>query len=189
MFNLPEKIIVFDTEYTTWQGAQERNWSGENEYREIVQVGAVKVETDNFKELDSFSVFVKPKINPELSAFFTELTGITQEEVDKEGIDFKTAIEQFSRWSGDLSLYSWKGGDDDVLMENCRLLGITFPFEGSRFGTIGKVFQENGVSIENYMSSTIIEAFGKKTTHRGHNALNDARTIVDGLKELSREGI
>ena len=40
---LPEKFIIFDTEYTAWEGSQERNWSGDNEYMELVQIGALKV--------------------------------------------------------------------------------------------------------------------------------------------------
>ena len=68
MFNLPKKIVVFDTEFTAWEGSLERDWRGEDEYREIVQIGAVIVETDNFDELDSFSVFVKPKVKRVKSA-------------------------------------------------------------------------------------------------------------------------
>ena len=31
-----KEIIVFDTEYTTWEGAMARQWTGPNEYRELV---------------------------------------------------------------------------------------------------------------------------------------------------------
>ena len=40
---LPEKFIIFDTEYTAWEGSQERNWSDDDEYMELVQIGALKV--------------------------------------------------------------------------------------------------------------------------------------------------
>ena len=42
MLKLPPTIVLLDTEYTTWEGAQDRNWSGLNEHREIVQIGAIK---------------------------------------------------------------------------------------------------------------------------------------------------
>ena len=41
--SLPETFIIFDTEFTAWKGSQERDWSGENEERELVQIGALKV--------------------------------------------------------------------------------------------------------------------------------------------------
>lgn len=40
---LPETFIIFDTEYTSWEGSQERNWNGENEFRELVQISAIRV--------------------------------------------------------------------------------------------------------------------------------------------------
>ena len=75
MFGLPGKVVIFDTEYTTWEGAMERNWSGPGEYKEIVEIGAVLVETDNFSEVDTFSAYVKPVKNPKLSELFINLTG------------------------------------------------------------------------------------------------------------------
>jgi inhibitor of KinA sporulation pathway (predicted exonuclease) len=186
MFNLPKKIVVFDTEFTAWEGSLERDWRGEDEYREIVQIGAVIVETDNFDELDSFSVFVKPKVNPKLSEYFTNLTKITQKEVNEEGIDFETAINRFSEWSGDLHLYSWGKGDQKAFKESSKLANIELPFKELRFHTVKDIFSDNGISTEGYMSSTIIEAFGKKPAREGHDALNDAMTIVDALKELKK---
>ncbi len=181
-----DKIIVFDTEYTTWEGALERKWSGPNEYREIVQIGAVKINTANLSSIDIFSVFIKPVKNPLLSDYFTSLTGITQKDVDIGGLSFAEAHEKFYRWSDGLDLYSF-GTDGEVLAENCKLFNITPLFEQRRFYVIKEIFKAHGIPADNYMSSTIIEAFGHKKTREGHNALNDALTIVDGLKLLTQK--
>ena len=187
MFDLLEKIVIFDTEFTTWEGAMERGWSGPNEHREIVQIGALLAETENFTELDSFNVFVKPKINPKLSEFFIELTGIAQEMVDDKGIDFKDALEKFHRFARDYPLYSWGGtGDPAVIRENCEMNSIAFPFEEARFFSSSAVFETRGVSTEGYTSGTIVKALGKEVHQRGHNALNDVRTTLEGLKQLKK---
>ena len=91
---LPEKFIIFDTEYTAWEGSQERNWSGVNEYMELVQIGALKVvkTSRTIKIVKKFNIYIKPKKNPELSEYFINLTGITQNMVDKKAITF---IQQF----------------------------------------------------------------------------------------------
>lgn len=180
MFGLPPKIIVFDTEYTSWEGAQERRWSGPNEYREIVQIGAVRVRTNTFQELDSFSAFVRPVRNPKLSDFLINLTGISQEIIDSKGSDFSSAIAKFLKWTAREELYAF-GHDGNVLEENAKLLGVGFPFKMSRFHDIKELFTAHGIPADDYMSSTIVRAFGREPKRSGHDGLNDARTIVDGL--------
>ena len=182
-FILPPIIVVFDTEFTAWEGSLERNWSGSNEYREIVEIGAVRVDTREMSERDTFKTYVRPVKNPELSAYFTELTGISQEIVDREGVDYPTAILRFAEWCRDTPIYSW-GNDGDVLRENCGLLGTPFPFEPSRFFDASDIFRKAGIPEEQYKSSTIIRAFVKEPIRRGHEALNDARTIMAALREL-----
>src|SRR3989338_11023344 len=109
MFGLPPTIVVFDTEYTSWEGAQARKWSGPNEYREIVQIGAVRVDasTPDFKEVDSLLIYVKPVKNPTLSQYFIDLTGITQETVDTRGVTLAEAVQKFYTWSAGYTCYSW----------------------------------------------------------------------------------
>jgi len=125
MLDLPEKIIIFDTEYTAWAGSAEYNWSRPNEYREIVQIGAILVDTKQLSEIDNINLFVKPVKNPILSEYFTNLTGIKQKDIDENGIYFKEATLKFFSWCGSYPIYSY-GGDE----ENClkitvfRLIGI-----------------------------------------------------------------
>lgn len=181
---LPVQFILFDTEYTAWEGAQERKWTGPNEHREIVQIGAIRVNGKTLAEGgDPFDVFVKPVRNPTLSTFFTNLTGITQETVERDGVDFSSAINRFAAWSGELPLASW-GNDPMMLAENCHLAQIPFPFRPERFFDIRTVFGAGGIRADQYYSSTIVRAFGKEPERRGHSGLNDSRTILDGLRLL-----
>lgn len=187
MFALPAKFVIFDLEWTTWEGALERNWNGPGEFREVVQIGAVLVEAENLAEADTFDVLVQPKKNPILSDYFMELTGITQEMVGREGIEFEEAMGQFASWCDRYPLYSWSKdnpGDPNVLGENCKFAGIAFPFEKSRFSSMQEFFKKYGVPAERYASGTIVRAFGKEPVRHQHNALNDARTTLDGLREL-----
>lgn len=184
MLELLPEVILFDLEYTAWEGSQERNWSGDNEFREVVQIGAIKIETETFTELDSFSWFVKPLKNPTLSKYFKDLTGVNQEQVDLEGVKLESMLDNFKKWCGTLPIYSF-GGDEGVLKENIQLLGIDFSFQAFNFNDVRELFNKYGVNAEDYMSSTITEAFGVKSPYKGHDALNDSRTIALGLKLLS----
>jgi len=184
MLDLPEKIIIFDTEYTAWAGSLEYHWSRPNEYREIVQIGAILVDTKQLSEIDNINLFVKPVKNPILSEYFTNLTGIKQKDIDENGIYFKEATLKFFSWCGSYPIYSY-GGDEENIEENCGFSGIPFPFNRSKFYDIKDLFKNNGVPVDRYQSGNIIEAFGKKATLRNHNALNDSRILLDGLRELS----
>lgn len=179
----PKQVVIFDTEYTTWEGAFERNWDRPGEYQEIVQIGAVRVDVEDLAERDSIVICIKPVKNPKLSAYFISLTGVTQRTVDENGITYADALKQFMEWSEGLPLYSW-GGDREVMKGNAALVGIPFPVEDTRFFDVRKIFQEHGISVEDYMSSTIPTAFGEESAENAHDALNDARSILRGLHLL-----
>ena len=161
----------------------QRQWSGPNEYREIVQIGAILVETENFQELDAVTLFVNPVKNPQLSEFFINLTGITQEELNREGTDYAAALEKFAAWSNGLELHCF-GIDGQVMKENADLIGVDFPFEMSRFKNLREFFKQYGIPADDYMSSTLVQAFGKKNERREHNGLADARNLADALRLL-----
>ena len=93
---------IFDLEFTAWEGSAARGWSGPDEYREIVQIGAVRVDGGNaFAEVDRFTAYVRPVKNPVLSDYFVSLTGITQADVDRHGVSFPEALAAFSEFVGD----------------------------------------------------------------------------------------
>ena len=52
------QIVIFDTEYTSWDGAQESGWICENQYREIVQIGSIIVDWPSCTVVDSLDIFV-----------------------------------------------------------------------------------------------------------------------------------
>ena len=116
-------ITVFDLEYTAWECSMARQWMTPGEYREVVQIGAVKLNADTFAEIDAFDVLVRPRINPQLSPYFQNLTGITQEAVTRGGVDFADAYARFLNFAGDAPIAAF-GRDEQVLLDNLRLYGI-----------------------------------------------------------------
>ncbi|MEX0917660.1 MAG: 3'-5' exonuclease [Candidatus Paceibacterota bacterium] len=186
METLPQEFVIFDTEFTAWEGSQERNWSGENEYREVIQIGAVKIR--DLREVNSFLVYVKPERNPTLSEYIIELTGITQQDIETQGVPYPVAQSEFHAWCGPLQIGSF-GTDAEVLLRNAELTGIPFPFRNDAFFNIREVLEEHGVDTTGYMSSTIPRAFGIEPPPDGHNALNDARSILLALSEARIQGV
>jgi len=180
---LPEDFVSFDTEYTTWPGAKERKWGGPDEHREIVQIGAVRV--FDLREIGTFTCYVRPRLNPQLSPYFIKLTGISQETIDANGVDFIEAIERFKDWTLGLPLFSW-GDDLGVISENALLLSIPLPIPRERATDVRTIFDEHGIDTNLYHSSSIPRAFGEEPPPHAHDALNDARSIVQGLCALRK---
>ena len=79
---LDRGVVIFDLEYTAWEGSLGRDWSLEDEHREIVQIGAVRLEADTLDELDALECLVRPVMNPVLSDYFAALTGITNADLE-----------------------------------------------------------------------------------------------------------
>ena len=101
---LPETFIIVDTEFTSWDGSQERNWSEEFEHRELVQISALKIE--NMILMDCINLYVKPKINTKLSNYFINLTGIENRTIRLLGLDFENAISKLYDLSENLPIFS-----------------------------------------------------------------------------------
>ena len=122
---MANEIIIYDLEYTTWRGAIERNWSKKNEIREITWIAAILVDVNMLREIDSFDCIIKPTINPVLSEYFVDLTGLTQERVDKEGTSFGEGVRAFQRFVN-LRPIVCHGWDIVAFLENFQLNNLKF---------------------------------------------------------------
>ena len=113
-------ITVFDLEYTAWECSMARRWLAPGEFKEVVQIGAVRMDADSFKVLAEFDVLVRPRINPILSPYFEKLTGITTAMVARTGCDFEMAYGRFLNFAGTSPIAAF-GRDERVLEGNMRL--------------------------------------------------------------------
>lgn len=195
-FTTQSEVVIFDTEFTTWEGAMERKWSGENEHRELVQLAAQKINLQDNQVIGSFEMLVKPHINPKLSEYFIDLTHVTQEQVDTDGVLFAEMYEQFMTWAGGLKKYSFSqtfgsASDMGVLKENIALYNLPIVLPEDEFGTVTGVFQAAGIDTAAYNSGKLYQAFGIELSGHQHNAMHDVDSIVASLfkvKERWLEG-
>ena len=80
-----DRLVVFDTETTGIEFGRDR----------IIEIGAVALE--NGAERGDFNALVRLPAGQTLPTFITELTGITDEQLDREGVDDRAAAEGFCR--------------------------------------------------------------------------------------------
>ncbi len=87
---------------------------------QIIQIGAVKLNS-KFQFVDRIEILVKSCISKKVTRRFTELTGITTDEM-KSGIPLKNATEMYNEWAGeDIVTMTWSNSDLYVIVENAKL--------------------------------------------------------------------
>lgn len=87
---------------------------------QIIQIGAVKLD-EHFNQIDRFERVIKSVLGKRLSKRFTELTGITGDEMNL-GIPFETAVTEYNNWVGqDIVTLTWSNSDLYAIIENIDL--------------------------------------------------------------------
>lgn len=180
-------ITVFDLEYTAWTGSMAGTWLAPGQFREVVQIGAIRLDADSFARLAEFEVLVRPRVNPCLSPYFENLTGIASDRVAAEGVDFAEGYERFLTFAGDGPIAAF-GRDDKVLAENLRLYGIGDAKVLPLFYDLRGWFAVQGLDPRGRHSCDIGPALGVPFVGRSHNALDDARSLAAGMEVIAARG-
>ena len=193
--SFPHEFIIFDTEYTANKNSMKRKWKGE--HKEIIQIGALKIrKTSTLKIIDRISLFIKPKLYPQLSKYIIKLTGITQKQIDKNGVSLREGLKIFYRFCKDkqgnnLYLFSY-GNDYEVIKLNLKIHKTP---RNSKFYKWEKYFYDisdffkDYVDIHKYSSGELAKIFKIKYKFKKHNALQDSLSIYHTLKYILKSGI
>jgi inhibitor of KinA sporulation pathway (predicted exonuclease) len=172
-------LTVFDLEFTAWECSMASQWLRPGEFKEVVQIGAVRLDGADFRILQEFDVLVRPRINASLSPYFEKLTGITNGQLAARGVDFTDAYARFLAFAGKGPICAF-GRDDWVLDENIRLYGL----QGAHlpaFQDLRAWFAEQGIDPRGLHSCDIGPRLGVPFAGRMHNALDDARSIAGAM--------
>jgi len=164
-----------------------RHWLTPGEFREVVQIGAVRLDADSFAILDTFEALVVPRVNPVLSPYFEKLTGITSRQLIRDGMDFSTAYAGFLAFAGEGPIAAY-GRDDRALRDNLRLYGMTGARPLPVFYDLRGWFAVLGVDPRGMHSCDIAPALGVPFQGQAHNALDDARSVATVMALLASRG-
>lgn len=178
------KIVnVVDIESTCWE---DNHNPPAGQHSEIIEIGIVEVDLLTGGRRNKRSIIVTPEYS-KVSDFCTELTTITQEEVDQNGIPFETALDILRQQykTHRRTWVSWGDYDRNMFMRQCRETGTRYPF-GPRHVNLKTVVsmlqnprKEQGVSPT--LARLCLEFYGTK--HRGDD---DAYNIAAILLETKR---
>ncbi|UUX49191.1 exonuclease domain-containing protein [Nisaea acidiphila] len=183
-------VVIFDLEITAWEGSLARNWTGPGEFKEVVQIGAVRVDAAMpMEERDSFEVLIRPEKNPVLSDYFVHLTGITNADIDRVGMTFADALHGFAEFSSGAGMIVSNGGDCSSLELNAEWCGLDWPFPAGLFRDIKSRFAELlSVARSDAVSSDLPRLLGLQEMPDAHTGLGDSRAIAAAMRHLRATG-
>lgn len=179
-----DKLLVVDIEASCWRGSPPPG-----QQNEIIEVGLCLLELADLMPKAKRSVLVKPT-RSKISDFCTELTTLTQEQVDS-GVNFAEAcriIEQ-EYAAKQLLWCSWGNYDLNMFKAQCESFAVPYPFS-KRHVNIKKVFAKHVNNRKQMGMARALKAVNlplEGTHHRGgDDAWNIARLTAYLLKEHGR---
>ena len=184
---IPDTAVVYDLEFTAWEGSMANRWSRPGEYTELVQIGAVRVDARTFAVEAEMDVLVRPRLNPILSDYLVNLTGITNEDVGMRGVDFTEAYCAFLDFADGCTTLAF-GTDDLIFEDNLRLYGVRGFAPSPPFINLRPWFGANGISTSKLHSCDVGPTLGVPFEGRPHNALADTKSLVAGIRVLLKRG-
>lgn len=165
------KYIIVDLEATCWERRDKMP-------NEIIEIGAVCINEEK-QLIGEFSKFVKPSVHAILSDFCTELTSITQEQVDNARL-FPVVLEEFQNWilsfGDEYILCSWGFYDRVQFKNDCELHGLDPAWLEAHISLkhqYAKIRQTRSMGMKNALKKEKIVLEG--THHRG---IDDSKNIA-----------
>ncbi len=156
---------------------------------EVIQIGAVKLDS-HMNICGSYQIIVKPQYFKKLHRHVSELTGITQDQMDM-GTPLPEAAERFKRWCGkDFVFLTWGPDDIPMLKENFNVHDLPSDWL-DRVYDLQLIFnrQTDGAAKQRSLEYAM-EHFEIPQNLPAHDALNDAYFTALVAKKLDvAEGI
>ena len=180
-------VVIFDLEFTAWEGSMASRWTRQGEHTEVVQIGAVKLDAETLREVDCFEMLVRPRVNPVLSDYLTALTNISNDDLAYRGVDFVVAYRAFLDFAGEAESFA-HGRDDLILLGNLKLYGWDKALPLLRYSNAVHWFAEQGIDLKGKRACDVAEAAGAVFEGHKHDALADARGVAAGFRVLIEKG-
>lgn len=161
------KIICFDMEMCCWENQEKPG--------EIISIGLCELNLKTGSISREVHYVVKPA-KDEVSPFCTNLTGLTQRMVDRQGRPLKAVLENITTKFGSKRPYAAWGTDAEYLANQCSSIGLASPLKTTLdLGLLYKIRQrsDKAVSLTNALSKAGLDFEGK-----AHNALVDAVNLA-----------
>lgn len=185
-------VCVLDFEATCWDGSKNH---------EIIEFPSLLWrwnKTKTIELVDTIQIFVKPTVNPTVSEFCHNLTGITQAQVDN-GFSLKHALKQHYEWLTDHvgpnteSVVFVTCGDWDLktmLPNDLTANNLSYPDPAYRkYVNIKQAFSHVTQTKKQMSMVKMLAALNLELEGRHHSGIDDCRNISKIFVKLVQLGL
>jgi inhibitor of KinA sporulation pathway (predicted exonuclease) len=154
------------------------------EQMEIIEIGAVLVDGHSLEAIEDWQSFVRPQRHPKLTPFCTELTSITQDQVDAAP-HFPEVLEAFCTWWGTLVregygtpiFCSWGDYDRKQFKQDCMHHGLKYPLPAQHIN-VKREFSKALALKRKFGMAGALKQVGLPLVGTHHRGIDDARNIA-----------
>ncbi|MFE1317334.1 exonuclease domain-containing protein [Kitasatospora phosalacinea] len=178
----PALLNVVDVEATCWDGQPPPG-----QVSEIIEIGLTVVDLSSLRRVGRHRVLVRPQRST-VSAFCTELTGLTQSEV-ATGLSFADACRLLAaeHRAGRRPWASWGDYDRLQFTRQCGATGTAYPFGRHHTNAKAAFTEAHGLRKRPGMARAL-ELAGLPLEGRHHSGADDAWNIAALVLALARTG-
>jgi inhibitor of KinA sporulation pathway (predicted exonuclease) len=179
----PRNLLnVVDVEATCWQGPPPPG-----AVNEIIEIGLTVVDLDARVRLAKHRILVRPE-RSQVSAFCTELTGLTQAEVDT-GVAFAEACRLLAdeHRADSRPWASWGDYDRKQFERQCQATGTRYPFGARHVNAKLRFTEARGLRRRPGMAQAL-QIAGLPLEGRHHSGADDAWNIAAVVLDLAGKG-
>lgn len=173
-----DQILVIDVEATCWQGKPPPGQESE-----IIEIGVCLLDCHSHSAVKTESILVKPARST-VSEFCTELTTLTQEQVD-QGMSFAQACERLQkRYLSHQRVWASYGEyDKNQFQKQCQSFGVEYPFDSRHINVKTLFALAHSLQKEvGMLKALFLLKLSLQGTH--HRGVDDAANIGRILSQL-----
>jgi inhibitor of KinA sporulation pathway (predicted exonuclease) len=173
-----DQIVVVDVEATCWKGAPPPDQASE-----IIEIGVCLLDVASGERVEREGIIVRPTESA-VSSYCTELTTLTQAEVDR-GIPFEDACSLLqTRFKTKERVWASYGDYDRGMFERqCRRRKVSYPFSAGHINVKTLLAAAYGLKHETGMSKALkLTGMPLEGTH--HRGADDAWNIAAILARI-----
>jgi inhibitor of KinA sporulation pathway (predicted exonuclease) len=176
------RYVVIDLEATCW----ENDGPFQRENSEVIEVGAI-ASTEGLNQVKEIQLYIQPAKYPILTDYCTNLTGITQNTINKAWparVVYKDFLDWLTPNYLGCTMVAWGNYDWRMLKKEMDLYDVRFPFNSSI--NLKQCFADFEGSRPKGLRRAI-ESLGWTFQGKHHSGLDDARNTDRILKYLLKE--
>lgn len=179
MAKLLDKIVVVDIESTCWEGK-----NPEGMENDIIEIGICLLNVQTGEIEDNRGILVKPERST-ISPFCTELTTITPEMIEQNGILFQEALKILKKEYNTQSRCwaSFGAYDMKQFQRQCTAMNVGYPFGPSHINVKTLFALKNKLGHETGMDGAL-KFLGIPLEGTHHRGVDDAKNIAKILSNL-----